>query len=361
MATLAKLLVLQLVFAWVLASLGRERNAMTSCIKKRTIYIVPDIEIRNRHSSLQPRLSKLSLLMKALVRDPCINLWTYSVIQRQFIRMTELNIQHLLDTEIAVYSGLEGHSEWRDFVLKIPTSNETIEQVIVYIDFYLRSINQKNRERSLVLKDLIYLQNIKKLKVIVLSPHRRLFIEVRNWLPSHRFFRMPHLGFQRKAIDQNVQKDLLDLLKNPDHDRFQQYDKLECMHDRKWALYISGNKRDKDKDDQTNDENGFDFSYLAYFFEAIFPNLNKFYLKDFYQKNVTVGYTYMNHINVDTEYNFILWIEPPEFIHFVKEQGTAIHIDIKRKESKVIRDPQPFTNDETINVILDNNIAKSSN
>ena len=52
-------------------------------------------------------------------------------------------------------------------------------------------------------------------------------------------------------------------------------------------------------------------------------------------------------------------MKPHTFTNFVKEQGTAIHINIDWKDRKVIRDPQPFLESETINVVLDNNIAKS--
>ena len=77
----------------------------------------------------------------------------------------------------------------------------------------------------------------------------------------------------------------MDHLRNPDHDRFQMYDKLECMHGRTWGLYISIEKHDviKGEGGQTRyDVNVFDSQYLV-FFDTLFPNLNKFYIKEKYR------------------------------------------------------------------------------
>ena len=163
--------ILVLNFVWFCVSLSisaQERNTITSCIKIKNITVAPDIDIHTGGLEWQLELEQLGILIKALLRDSCTEVWMYSRIHKRSIRMMESNFKHFLDTEIAVSKFID-ENEFVKFATKLPEVNTTSEQTILYRYSYSRFAGTPIKKSLLISKVLKNLQNDKKFNIIVLS------------------------------------------------------------------------------------------------------------------------------------------------------------------------------------------------
>ena len=103
-----------------------------------------------------------------------------------------------------------------------------VEQTLVYayfstyhdVRYKKTSLAELHRLRTTD-KELKQLHNTKQFYVVILMDHPKSFLRmIKKWLPIHRAL-VTETSYQSRVIDQQTHKDLLDVLRNPNYNRFE--------------------------------------------------------------------------------------------------------------------------------------------
>ena len=353
------LLIFILFYAPVSISSSKGKE-IDSCIKIKNITVFSNIRIKAVNDDTQqqyrnePQLDQFSLSIKSLLRLRCTLVWVYSPKQKRSIRMSESNWQRFLDTELAM-SNFVDENEFLEFTSKIPEVNGMVDQTFLYVYFhtYHLPMGEEHHKLKIISKELEHLQNSKKVNVIVMVDHPKFFLlDSKRWLPIHRAL-VTETSYQSRVMDQQTHKDLLDVLRNPNYNRFEFYDDLKCLNGRKWKIYLWRDKWNYGINIET-----ISYFYLYYIFFVRYPKYKMLHVEEYFQDDRSVAYLY--HYYDEQGFYQRGYNTPVEkLMEILRQQRIIIHLNIERKKTFFKRNSQPFTIGHTINITLDNDLPKS--
>lgn len=339
----------------------------STCFKKESDVLsctrTQNITIFLYYGVVKPNQDQLNLLFGSLLREHCIDVWIYSRTRKHTYRMNKLNSQNILNTEIDMYYRKPDINEFLEFISKLHKIKATTNQTLLCITDFKE---EKIREKDQIVKELKYLQDVTKFSVVVVGHKQEILDEMRKkWLPPHRSF---VIAYYNGKISQIFHKDILNVLKNPNYDRFKEYQDLKCTDQRKLNIYFWVNKKifEEGKDETINHK------YLSDTIKSKFPDLKISLVHEYIYNTASISFpnvqpnvqdaVYMRVYGLG-EYNgdgllVSLW-SPTNFMNILKQQQNLLHINIEWNEKFFQRAPQPFTFGKTINITLNNEAPKS--
>ena len=188
------------------------QNEISYCLKHQNIFAIFDIDDDN--GSPSDNIYKSYSLVKHLLRDSCINIWLYSLLNKQWIRpLNEDHVQKFFDKDVEAMSRRQ--IDISDFI-KV-TSNFPDNEKVTLLYAYSR------HEQTLAIADRLgYLQNLIKHEVIFNCMDKfgltNSFCKaVGMKLPKRNFVLLPNSNSQNLF--------LLNTLKNPNYNG---YEKIQC-------------------------------------------------------------------------------------------------------------------------------------
>ena len=219
-------------------------GAINSCIGTKNITIFPNIEIES-DSYYQPNLKQIGFLIKILLRESCMDVWMYSRTHKRSIQLMESNFQHLLDTDIAAYRRMD-ENELIEFTSNLPKAIGITKQSILYINHFFVEYTQGiyiTQNVTLISKEFESLQKDKKYNIIVLCDNIKTVLEIgKTWLPKNRYFMV---NPWHPTVNQNLHIEFINILRNPDYDRFKQYqDYLRCLNEQNLSVFFWHERKD---------------------------------------------------------------------------------------------------------------------
>ena len=137
-------------------SLGQ--NIDNHCLKHQNIFAFFDLgdesdeESKNIYSSYS--------LVKLLLRDPCINVWLYSLLKKRWIRpLNEDDVHDFFENDVEIFSG---HPiDINEFIKA--TSNFTKDEDVTL--YYVHSRHTEELMTFPIIERLGYLQDVEKYKI----------------------------------------------------------------------------------------------------------------------------------------------------------------------------------------------------
>ena len=358
MKRLSLINILLLTFLKLIPAL--ESNVKSHCLKVHNIFAYP-----NLGSTLQYRLIEVyetCLLLKQIQRDPCVQLWLYSELRKQWVQtLTDDDVQDFFDKNLMAKQEFLYSNDINNF-LEL-SSNLTqlsgAEKITLFYVFNCDEYNYYYMDRAYALaiaEKLHYLQKVENHDVIFnclkYDDYYRMhwFCQiVQEKLPKTHFVFLTNVLAFDKVFDGKTREYLMDTLKNPRHNR---YGNLRC-NGKVSILFWFHDKSDKsDKVD----------SFLSAIFANKYPTVATLTVKGFFAENDTVFPSVL--VTAD---NQSLLIESRDFINdrilnFTKTSKKIIKINILRRKDyhpnryEFLRE---FSDGELINVVIDKHISKS--
>ena len=259
----------------------------------------------------------------------------------------ESNVRRFLEKEIAVYN-LMDENEFIDFAMKLPLVQKPFEQTILYIYSYLGLITEPIKRTPLISRELQRLQDSDKYNIIISTIELEISTK---WIPVHRTF-----FTEMRSMDQHLHKNLINVLRNPDYNRFEQYPDLQCINGGKLNVFLWQFRWDIDKSRETNLERSFYVTHLYVELHARFPNITFFTVGEYFRNNITTGYYYYYHEN--NRVNYFSRVDPLIFIDLINQQQD-IHLNFDLEYPFPSSNPEPFTKGRTIDIIVNDELPKS--
>ena len=189
----------------------------TFCLKATNLTIIINFESfytksDDRWYLLDP--TTFHPLVLLLLRDPCNEVWIYSLHRKRSIRLQEKNLALDLEREIVALKHIE-ISDFLGFTSQMPAANDTVEQSIIHLhDRMNYPHNQYDdlHDSKKISPALEELQNNKHYNIIALCAVNYFdgFCRIlKSWIPKHRIL---NIGLQITNI--NVIKIIIDLVQN---------------------------------------------------------------------------------------------------------------------------------------------------
>ena len=238
------------IYVGILGVSGRQK---TSCLRTYNVTIILNrvgfvkasgmsgVELDEDSNHFD--LTAICPLASMLLRDPCIEVWMYSMLKRRSVQLNEESLIMDLTTENVAMKEIE-INDFLEFISKLPPSTKTVEQSVIlkiYRDTfsYMYSYEDNNDSRK-KLDALRNLQNQKHYNIIVqngdVSGENRFFLYfLKFWLPKHRLLKQ-----RSRKENKHLNKIIVDLVKSVDFKEIEYFGHLkrECFSNNNTALNI---------------------------------------------------------------------------------------------------------------------------
>uniref|UniRef100_A0A7M5XNI6 Uncharacterized protein n=1 Tax=Clytia hemisphaerica TaxID=252671 RepID=A0A7M5XNI6_9CNID len=344
------------------------------CTDRKNITIIPHnadtdtqhhLMFYSRNEMLENTSLQLQYFIKSLLEDSCFEIWIYSPISNHCIRQTEENYVPFLQTEWMTITHTDDN-EILDLLSHIPQTNDEIEQTLLFVSFqYLMKLLSKGEFNfGKKLKEIRQKHNI----VILCETLSLLCHEGEKWLGNQKVI----YGFEHTNFNPYLHNILLDLAKNPQHnwrERYTREIKSECKISNHtnvfiWNLYdnfgFTTNPEDKGIIFLMKFLYDFPINATIYYAEKhTFTNINFKHFSNlsgtFYRipfKDLTPNLNTLSEISTKNTTGII---------QEIKEIGgdNQVHVIPFFKETKPNFKQPPFTFNNTIRIIIDDDITES--
>ena len=329
--------------------LQRERNTSIECAQKKMIFIY--LDFGGRLAGLE-KFEMIRNTLKYLVemllnRLTCFKISIFSPRRRCVIDLAEnMMMANFFDNEIPrLYQRYPPkYEEFSTFFDQLPNTGD-MKHTLLYINLDNTHTDRNNRDDLLITMHLKSLQQVKGYDVVFLCMFSRYQIRDLNsmtaeWISPNKFLYFGQETYGAHLLN-NVNKELLDVLKIPHFNRFQTYNGLHFQRNSsfmgcKLQLFFWMDfefYEDDDVNEECFQEESPLFPRLVHFFSKLSPTITAYSVgayRDKYQK-----FYYIQKLNNHKEFPILHIGEEydSEFIMNIFNNQTFcnIHIEIEKK------------------------------
>ena len=335
---------------FVVCLITRNMNSVSYCIKSNRITIIPDFiddDVLAYHSWLH-----LLILVRSLVRDKCMETSIYSPEHKRYVGIDTENVDNIFATARFGEDDKIEFVEVLNYVLDVEMKTKNVEETLLYIYFPREdAIRSKDTRLSNQLK---FFDEKKNHNVIFLCLYPSYLCTIgKEWLPQHHFVLFSALAKQGFITD--ITKIMLDLLRNPNHNRYIYHNNLnyQCKKkSNKFEIYFWMPRGPGGRRDQTY----FNTFYVLNFFITRFRNVNVFMvlkLGNSYVTKPAESFLFPSYSNNASE----RWRDLNTRLK--SSNATVIHVNYEKKDTMFDRDEDILRTDNTVNIIVNTDIPKS--